>query len=222
MSLGLAILAGGLFSYGYLEATRDTTVVVAKTSVPMNSPVTTNELSTIQVPVAYARQIGALNQIQELAGKYLSVSIIPGQVITANMIASATDMQAVLNQYATNHQTQGVLMELPVKSVLAGMAQPGQNVALLVPGQGANGTPQLIAPVHILAVQQPPKTSGGLSITGGDSNATATLLVFVPDGQFGSVAPALINGQAQVVFYTGSPSFAVSSIQATSLPTKKS
>ncbi|MBX5437895.1 MAG: hypothetical protein IRZ33_11925, partial [Alicyclobacillaceae bacterium] len=70
--VGLAVVAGVLFALGYRAATSTVPVVAAKTAIPADVPVNPSDLTTMQVPRSFARQIGAVGNPNDLAGRYLS------------------------------------------------------------------------------------------------------------------------------------------------------
>lgn len=198
MGVGLAVVAGGLFAFGYKMATDTIPVLTAKSYIPADTPVQPGDLTTAQVPKSFARQMGALTRADDVTGHYLSVSVVPGEPITKGMLATSDDLQALASQYAAEHHTDGVLVDYPANSALAGAAQPGQDIALVVTPQGQNAVPRLY-PVHVLAVSTPPaQNNGPLSL--GNNSSGKTLFLFVPREEYTEVAPALAGGQARVVF----------------------
>jgi hypothetical protein len=198
MGIGLAAVAGGVFAFGYKMATDTVPVVTAKSPIPADTPVDPSELTTTQVPKAFARQMGALSRPGDVAGHYLSVSVVPGELITQGMLASVNDLQALASQYAAQHHVDGVLVDMAATTPLANAAQPGQDIALVVTPQGQNAAPQLY-PAHVLAVSAPPPQSGG-PLSMNTNNQSKTLFLFVPRDEYTQVAPALLNNQAHVVF----------------------
>ncbi|MCL6548249.1 MAG: SAF domain-containing protein [Alicyclobacillus sp.] len=197
VGVGLAVMAGVLGALGYRAATSTVPVVAAKTPIPADTPVDPSQLTTMQVPRSFAQRFGAVGNPNDLAGRYLSVSVVPGEPITVGMVASANDLEALASQYAAEHHVDGVLVDFAANSALANAAQPGQDVALVVTPQGQNQAPQLY-PVHVLAVSAPQSQNNGpLSMNTGNQNKT--LFLFVPRDEYTQVAPALLGNQAHVV-----------------------
>ncbi|WP_193352797.1 hypothetical protein [Alicyclobacillus acidocaldarius] len=197
--VGLALAAGVLFAAGYRLTTATVPVIAANTYIPADTPVEPNELTTIAVPRRFAKQAGLLNiSPSQLAGHYLSVSTVPDEPISVNMVANTNDLQALLNQYVSIHHTQGVVMNFTANSALANLVEPGQMIALTVTPQGQNATPQLY-PVYVLSVLEP-QTSNN-STFGGNSSSSKVLYLFVPMSEYPVVASAVLAGNAQVVLY---------------------
>ncbi|WP_231493465.1 SAF domain-containing protein [Alicyclobacillus macrosporangiidus] len=198
MGVGLAVVAGGLFAFGYKMATDTVPVVTAKSFIPADTPVQGGDLTTTQVPKSFARQMGALTRAGDVTGHYLSVSAVPGEPITRGMLATSDDLQALASQYAAEHHTDGVLVDYAANSALANAAQPGQDVALAVTPQGQNAAPKLY-PVHVLAVSAP-QTQQSSPLSLNNNSSGKTLFLFIPSTEYKEIAPALTAGQAHVVF----------------------
>lgn len=197
--VGVAVLAGALAFYGYGLATKTTTVIAANTSIPMNTPITPQDLETLSVPISFAHQEDAATNTDELVGKMLQIPVVQGQVITANMMSTQNNIEGVLTAYSAQKNEPGVLMEMTVSNVLESLAQAGQDVAFVIPAaQNSGSAPQLIAPIKILAVEAAPKQSSSMGSSGGGS---ATMLVFIPDSIFNEVATPLLANQVQIVLY---------------------
>ncbi|ACV58226.1 SAF domain-containing protein [Alicyclobacillus acidocaldarius] len=196
--VGLAVIAGGLFAVGYKLTTDTVPVITAKTYIPADTPVNPSELGTEQVPRMFARQMGAITNEQSLAGRYLSVSAVPGEPLTMNMVATADDLQALVTQYAQAHHVHGVLVDYAANSALANAVQPGQDIALAINPSGQNATPELY-PVHVLAVSAPQQQSNSpLNIN--NNSASKTLYLFVPTSEYDRIAQSILSGSARVVF----------------------
>lgn len=214
--VGLAVIAGGLFAVGYKLTTDTVPVITAKTYIPADTPVNPSELGTEQVPRMFARQMGAITNGQSLAGRYLSVSAVPGEPLTMNMVATANDLQALVTQYATAHHVNGVLVDYPANSALANAVQPGQDIALAINPSGQNATPQLY-PVHVLAVSAPQQLNNSpLSIN--NNSSSKTLYLFVPTSEYDQIAQAILSGSARVVFLPNHSAETVSAPSETSTP----
>lgn len=197
--VGLAIIAGGLFALGYKLTTNTVPVVTAKTYIPADTPVNPAELGTEQVPRMFARQMGAITNGQSLMGHYLSVSAVPGEPITVDMVATANDLQALVSQYAAAHHVNGVLVDYSANSALANAVQPGQDIALAITPSGQNATPELY-PVHVLAVSAPQPSSNSSPLSINNNSSSKTLYLFVPTSEYDQIAPAILSGSARVVF----------------------
>ncbi|WP_231493549.1 SAF domain-containing protein [Alicyclobacillus macrosporangiidus] len=216
MGVGLAVVAGGLFAFGYKMATDTVPVVTAKSFIPADTPVQAGDLTTAQVPKSFARQMGALTRAGDVTGHYLSVSVVPGEPIMKGMLATTDDLQALASQYATEHHTDGVLVDYPANSALASAAQPGQDVALVVTPQGQNAVPKLY-PVHVLAVSAP-QTQQSSPLSLNNNNSGKTLFLFVPSDEYAAIAPALTAGQAHVVFLSAGQTAATNPVATQTNP----
>lgn len=202
LGVGMAVIAGGLFGLGYKLTTDTIPVVTAKTFIPADTPVAPTELTAEQIPRMFARQMGAMTDEQSLVGHYLSVSAVPGEPITVNMVATANDLQALVSQYAAAHHTQGVLVDYSANSALANAVQPGQDIALAITPSGQNASPQLY-PVHVLAVSAPPSSNSSSPLAMNNNSSGKTLYLFVPTSEYEQIAPAILSGSARVVFLPG-------------------
>lgn len=193
-SIVAAVAAGALFGVGYTRVTKTVPVVVAAEPITMDRPISETALKTIDVPQKFADQTGAVRDPKQLVGRYLSVSVLPDQPITKNMMSTVQDLQGLLNQYVSENEVQGVLMQLPVTTALAGHVRPGQDIALLITSQAGNApvAPSLVSPIHVLAIDTPPDDNG---------KGKSTLLIFVRQDQFSFVSAAVAANQAQVVMY---------------------
>lgn len=191
VSLAAAVGAGALGFWGYKQVTQSVEVVVAANQITMDTQILEESLITMSVPTSFAEQAHLISNPAELTGKYLSVSVQPGQPISTNMVSTAEDVQALLTAYATSKNEQGVLMQLPVTDAVEGLARPGQDVALMVSNQNGNTKQtQLVSPIHVLAVQRST-----------DGSNKSTLLLFVRNDQFQLVSNAMAANQAHLVMY---------------------
>lgn len=185
LGIGAAIAAAAMAAFGYTEATRTVQGVVAATPIPQNTPIVAADLRTASVPAGFAQSSGIVTDPQALLGHFLSVPAAPGEAITGGMVASNSDLQAVLTQFSGRHHLPGVLVQIAGTSALIGLVQGGDTIGLIT----SAGT--LVGPLHVLAVFTP-------------QNGSPTLLVFVPSTLFGAVSANLAN--AAVVLEPALPS----------------
>ncbi|WP_206830164.1 SAF domain-containing protein [Alicyclobacillus fructus] len=196
--VGLALAAGALFAVGYRLTTATVPVLTASTAIPADTPVQADELTTTRVPRHFAEQAGLITDPPSaLVGHYLSVSTVPGEPISANMISTTNDLQALLNQYTAAQHEQGVLMDFTANTALANLVEPGQTIAITVTPQGQGAVPQLY-PVYVLSVSVPQPSNN--SSLGGSSSSSKVIYLFIPMSEYDAVSAAILSGSAHVVF----------------------
>ncbi len=130
----LALQAGGL-TRGEEAVTRQ--VVVAVRDVPSRKPIEEGDVAMREVVVDATNET-AYTRIDEVLGRLSGVSILTGQFITSNMLASSTQGQAYSilepgEAYdASGPNLRAVSISVPDERAVAGTLVPGQLVDLIV------------------------------------------------------------------------------------------
>ncbi|MHB1681234.1 MAG: SAF domain-containing protein [Bacilli bacterium] len=180
----VAAVAAGLLTTVILTAMSHTeTIVVTTQYVPPYTPITAQEVKTVTVPDS----IGMANlatQLHQVVGNYVTFPIPKGYPITAADMSVSTTYAQFLTAYVNKTHTPGMLVSLVSSSPLATMVQPGDKIALVVPGGGGSGF-QTIAPITVLGVVK-------------NGNGAPTLLLFVQQSDYQSVMQGILAGNADV------------------------
>ena len=184
ISIGLAVLAGGVAAFGYYNSNHTVSVVVATQAIPANQTVTPPEITVIQVPAAYAKTANLVTPLSLVDGKMLAVPAVQGEPINVQMLNTASDLQAVVNHYAQKAGP-GYLATIPGDGAWAQVVQPGADIAI---EQGA----VLLQPIHVIAAYTP--TSGG---------GAPVWFVFVPQAEYGKFSQINWNNTGtQIMLYS--------------------
>ena len=184
ISIGLAILAGGVAAFGYYNINHTVPAVVAAQAIPANQTVTPQEITTAQVPSAYAKAANLVTSLSLVNGKMLAVPAVQGEPINLQMLDTASDLQAVVNQYAQTAGP-GYLATIPGNGAWGQVVQPGADIAI---EQGA----VLLQPIHVIASFAP--TSGG---------GAPVWFVFVPQAEYGKFSQInWSNTGTQIMLYS--------------------
>ena len=182
ISLALALLAGGVAAFGYYEVNHTVPVVVAAATIPANQAITSQEVTLEQVPAGFAQSNNLVTTTTLAVGHMLSVGAVPGEPINTQMLNTASDLQALVNQYAQTHGP-GYLATIQPSGALATAISSGSDIAI-----AQNGV--LIAPLHILALFVP---SGG--------TGTPSWFVYVPQNLYAKFSQVNMNN-AQIMLYS--------------------
>ena len=184
ISIGLAVLAGGVAAFGYYDINHTVPAVVATQAIPANQTVTPQEVTVTQVPAAYAKTANLVTSLSLVNGKMLIVPAVPGEPINLQMLNTASDLQAIVNQYAQKVGP-GYLATVPGTGAWAQVVQPGADIAI---EQGS----VLLQPIHVIAAFTP--TSGG----GGP-----VWFVFVPQAAYSQFSQINWNSTGtQIMLYS--------------------
>ncbi len=196
ISIALAILAGGVAAFGYDEVNHTVPVVMAAQAIPANQTVTPQDISVLQVPAAYAQAANLVSSPALVEGKMLSVPAVQGEQINLQMLNTASDLQAIINQYAKKAGS-GYLATLSGNSAWGQVVQAGTDIAI---EQGS----VLLAPIHVIAVLAP--SSGG---------GAPTWFVFVPKPLYTQFSQLNWNSTGtQILLYTQNQGQATASTTA--------
>lgn len=184
ISIGLAVLAGGVAAFGYYNINHTVPVVVATQAIPANQTVTPQEITVAQVPAAYARTANLVTSLSLVNGKMLAVPAVQGEPINLQMLNTASDLQAVVNQYAQTTGP-GYLATVPANGAWAQVVNPGADIAI---EQGS----VLLQPIHVIAAFTP---SGG--------SGAPVWFVFVPQAEYGKFSQInWSNTGTQIMLYS--------------------
>lgn len=184
ISIGLAVLAGGVAAFGYYETNHTVSVVVATQEIPANQTVTPQEITVTQVPAAYAKAANLVTSLSLVNGKMLAVPAVQGEPINVQMLNTSSDLQAVVNQYAQKTGP-GYLATIPGNGAWAQVINPGADIAIL---QGA----VLLQPIHVIAAYTP--ASGG---------GAPVWFVFVPQAEYDKFSQINWNNTGtQIMLYS--------------------
>ena len=182
ISLALALLAGGVAAFGYYEVNHTVPVVVAAATIPANQAITSQEVTVEQVPAGFAQSNNLVTTTALAVGHMLSVGAVPGEPINTQMLDTASDLQALVNQYAQTHGA-GYLATIQPSGALATAISSGSDIAIEQNGK-------LIAPLHLLALFEP---SGG--------SGTPSWFVFIPQNLYAQFAQVTMSS-AQIMLYS--------------------
>lgn len=132
--IGFAFLAGIVAAYGYHTATKTIDVVAAKTTIPANTPITQSELTKMSINETTATTLHAVPyaNANALVGHDLNTTLPSRLPIMGAMLSTASDLQAVINQYANAHHVSGLGLEINVNGALLTQVQAGDSVMLFV------------------------------------------------------------------------------------------
>jgi Flp pilus assembly protein CpaB len=95
----LALVAGGGAFYIISQAQQQahettqplTTAVVALAAIPARQPIKSSDVAISQVAVAPANAGGIATDLSQVVGRVPAVTILQGQIVTTNMLASSTE-----------------------------------------------------------------------------------------------------------------------------------
>jgi Flp pilus assembly protein CpaB len=142
----LAVAAGGAAFYLINQAQEQAgqgevqrvAVVVAARDIPARKPIEADDLAVRQVPVDGTNAKGTFQDTAPLVGKVLSVTLLEGQMLTANMLASTSVATgfSILEPNETvapdSEAWRAVSLTVPDVRAVAGLLQPGQTVDVFV------------------------------------------------------------------------------------------
>ena len=184
--IGFAFLAGIAAAYGYHTATKNMEVVAAKTTIPANTPIAQNELTTLSINETTATTLHAVpySHANALVGHDLTTTLPSGLPIMGAMLSTASDLQAVINQYAKDHNVSGLGLEINVNGALLTQVQAGDSVMLFVQ-PSSSATTMATPPFHLTVPVLQAITSGSGS----------TLVVFLDSAylQAGGAQAVILN-----------------------------
>ncbi len=203
VGIGFAFLTGVVAALGYHAATKNVEVVAASTAIPANTPITSDELTKLSINEITAKTLHAFpySDVKILVGHDLNTTLPSGLPIMGAMISTASDLQAVINQYAKLHHMSGLGLEIDVSGALLSQVQAGDSVMLFVPPSSSSST-LTTPPFHLTVpvLQANEQSSGG---SGGSS-----LVVFLDSaylktgGSQAIVLNSLLKGNVLVAPYS--------------------
>jgi Flp pilus assembly protein CpaB len=143
----LALAAGGAAFYLINQAQQQagqstlqrTDVVVALTSIPARKPIELTEVEIRQVPLDPTNSDAIVfKKAEDVVGRVLSVTVLQGQMLTQNMLASTTSggQFSILEPGETvapdSEAWRAVSITVPDDRAVGGMLQPGMTVDVLM------------------------------------------------------------------------------------------
>ncbi len=191
--LGLAVLLvalGGLGSAWAVTSVRATGDYLAVARpVPIGSPITEADLTTVQMAGGQGLAPVAADQIQQVLGKYAGVALVPGTLLTP---AQLTDKPLL------GRGQQQVALGLKPSQVPAKRLRPGDAVLLVgTPGQNAVRPEGGAAPAAT-------RYKGVVVDTSAPDDDTVVVYVAVADRDAPAVVTLASQGRVAVVLEPGS------------------
>lgn len=188
-SIVLALVAGGMAYVGYTHAVREEKVLVAQTAIAPNEPVPGTALAYGEMPVAAAKQYGFLTNPREVAGRYLTIGVAPGQPISVKDLATPKDLNALLANYQHQTSREGVILPFYNSNLFTGVVSPGQEIALSYQGKVDHRTVSgLVGPIEVLSEQE--------------VKGKRAFILFLNYAQYQLLANDILHGTTQIVLYT--------------------
>jgi Flp pilus assembly protein CpaB len=142
----LAIVAGGAAFYLIQQAQQTAgqgeavmvDVVVAAQNIAARTPIQPGAVEKKKVPLDEATQKGIVMDPADLAGKVLAISLVPGQPIYSNMIATASGQSgfSILGPEETvapnSEAWRAISITIPDDRAVAGLLTPGQSIDIFM------------------------------------------------------------------------------------------
>lgn len=163
---------------GTTSAVQETTVVVARTSIPAYGVVTAADVGLEQLPVGDVPP-GAYTQVSQVVGEWSQEAIAPGLPI----VSSDVFQPKSANVLAARIHPGDMAVDLPLgaDSVVDGLVEPGDTISLfttITEKTGQQATEDFLNSVKVLAVD------GSLSQTvPPQAGQNLTLILALPPGQ---------------------------------------
>jgi Flp pilus assembly protein CpaB len=142
----LAIVAGGAAFYLIQQAQQNAgrgeavlvDVVVAAQVIPARTPIQPGAVEVRKVPLDDATQVGIVTDPAQLTGKVLAISVVAGQPIYSNMIATATGSSGIVilgpeETIAPDSPVwRAISITIPDERAVAGLLTPGQSIDIFM------------------------------------------------------------------------------------------
>jgi Flp pilus assembly protein CpaB len=142
----LAVVAGGAAFYLIQQAQQTAgqgeavmvDVVVAAQNIAARTPIQPGAVEKKKVPLDEATQKGIVTDPAQLAGKVLAISLVPGQPIYSNMIATASGQSgfSILSPEETvapdSEAWRAIAISIPDDRAVAGLLTPGQSIDIIM------------------------------------------------------------------------------------------
>jgi Flp pilus assembly protein CpaB len=142
----LAIVAGATSFYLISQAQQNAgqgelqkvTVVVAAQLIPARTPIQPGALTTVEIPLDAATQVGIVTDPAQLTGKVLAIPVAIGQPIYSNMIASAAGQSgfSILEPNETvapdSEAWRAISITIPDERAVAGLLVAGQTIDIFM------------------------------------------------------------------------------------------
>ncbi len=146
IGLVLAVVAGGAAFFLMNQAAQQAasgdaqtvSLVVAARAIPARKPIEADDLAVRPVPVDGTNAQGVVTNPDELVGKVLAVTLLEGQLVTTNLLASTITGSdfAILDPTETvaedSEAWRAVSITVPDERAVGGTLQPGQTVDVFV------------------------------------------------------------------------------------------
>jgi Flp pilus assembly protein CpaB len=142
----LAIVAGGAAFYLIQQAQQNAgrgeaqlvDVVVAAQVIPARTPIQPGAVEVRKIPLDDATQVGIVTDPAQLTGKVLAISVVVGQPIYSNMIATASGSSGIVilgpeETIAPDSPAwRAISITIPDERAVAGLLTPGQSIDIFM------------------------------------------------------------------------------------------
>jgi Flp pilus assembly protein CpaB len=146
LGLVLAIIAGGAAYYAVNQAQQQVgqgtlqrvPVVVAITLIPARQAITEDQVAVRQVPIDDTNLNGVATEVSQVVGRIPAVSILQGQLVTSNMLASSAENSqfSILGPGESispdSEHWRAVSITVPDDLAVGGLLDAGQTVDVFV------------------------------------------------------------------------------------------
>lgn len=146
IGLLLAVVAGGAAFFlmnqaaqqASLAGAQKVALVVAARAIPARKPIEAADLVVREVPVDGTNAQGIVTDADELVGKVLAVTLLEGQLVTTNLLASSVSgsdfsiLDATETVSEDSEAWRAASITVPDERAVGGTLQPGQMVDVFV------------------------------------------------------------------------------------------